>query len=293
LKTSGRISAPSLLFILYAEFSKARYQADLWSVEVDQGQIEQVMMNLFLNACQAMPQKGDLFVQTENIMLRDDFVQSFDVAPGMYVKISVVDTGIGMDPEVQHRIFEPFFTTKDIGDGSGMGLASVFGIIKNHHGIIQCESIKTKGSTFNVFLPASDEEASQPVELGDELLKGTETILLIDDEDIIIRVDRKLLKKLGYSVLIAKSGRSALKIFNACHQNIDLVLLDIIMPDMNGEEVYLKLKEIQPDVKVLVSSGYSIDWQARQMIEKGCIGFIQKPFKIEALSSQIREVLSS
>ena len=174
-----------------------------------------------------------------------------------------------------------------------MGLASAFGIIKNHKGIIECRSAKEKGSTFNVFLPVSRQEAAQSAGPGNELHTGSETILLVDDEDIIINVGRKLLKQLGYKVLIAKNGATAVKIFKARHQSIDLVLLDIIMPDIGGDKVYAEMKRLKPDVKVLVSSGYSIDWQARKMLEDGCSGFIQKPFKINQLAFQIREVLAS
>ncbi len=270
-----------------------KFQDDLWSVEVDQGQIEQVIMNLFLNACQAMPQKGELRVLTGNVTLDQSFVKNFDVKPGNYVKISVIDTGFGMDPAVQQRIFEPFFTTKDVGEGSGMGLASAFGIVKNHNGIIECISTRRKGSTFNVFLPVSRHKTSRPAAPGGRLHEGTETILLVDDEDVIIKVDRKLLKQMGYKVLIAKNGVAALKIFTARHPHIDLVLLDIVMPDMNGDKVFSQMKKVKPDVKVLVSSGYSIDWQARKMLEDGCNGFIQKPFKMKQLAFQIREILSS
>ena len=268
------------------------YQNDLWPVEVDQGQIEQVIMNLFLNACQAMSQIGELRVTTENVVLDRKVVGNFDVEPGCFVKIAVVDTGHGMDPEVQQRIFEPFFTTKAVGEGTGMGLASAFGIVKNHKGIIECRSTKGKGTTFNVFLPASRHETCRAGESGNKMHSGTETILLVDDEDIIINVDRKLLKQLGYKVLIAKDGAKALKIFDARHRQIDLVLLDIVMPDMGGAEVYDRMKRIKPDVKVLVSSGYGIDGQARKMMQDGCSGFIQKPFKMKQLDRQIREILT-
>jgi CheY-like chemotaxis protein len=215
------------------------------------------------------------------------------VAPGRYVKISVIDTGIGMDPEIKQRIFEPFFTTKDMGRGSGMGLASAFGIVKNHGGIIECNSQKGKGTTFNVYLPAS---YFSVLKTGDEnivLLKGSETVLLVDDESFILKVGRKLLKELGYKVFIANDGKSALKIFKACKENIDLVLLDIIMPDINGEELYYKIKDIKPDVKVLLSSGYSIEQQAHKLIEAGCNGFIQKPFKLKPLSAELRNILDN
>ena len=270
------------------------YHAGLWAVEVDQGQIEQVMLNLYLNACQAIPEKGDITVKTENVFLDKDFAASFDIVSGKYVKISVIDTGIGMDAEIRQRIFEPFFTTKEVGKGSGMGLASAFGIIKNHNGIIDCHSKKGKGSVFSVYLPAS--YLSVPKEDDDEtyvLLKGSETILLVDDESIILEVGRRLLKELGYKVFIAGNGKSALKIFSACHNDIDLVILDIVMPEMGGKEVYERMKQIKPDLHVLLASGYGIDWQARKMIEDGCHGFIQKPFKFNELSKQIRKALET
>jgi len=267
------------------------YHPNLWAVEVDQGQIEQVVINLLLNACQAMPQRGDLYVRTENVFLDEQALKSYDIKPGRYIRISVVDTGTGMSPEIQQRIFEPFFTTKKVGGGSGMGLASAFGIVKNHGGIIDCQSEPEKGSTFSVYLPASYFAAIKEGETHVELLKGAETILIVDDEWVVLKVGRRLLKHLGYRVFIAKNGNAALKIFNACEDRIDLVLLDIIMPELNGEDVYQRMKEKNPAVKVLLSSGYSIDRQARQMIEKGCLGFIQKPFTMKQLSLQIRKIL--
>ena len=267
------------------------YQPGLWSVEVDQGQIEQVMLNLYLNACQAIPDKGSLSIKTENIFLDKNTAESFDIASGKFVKISVIDSGVGMEKQVQQRIFEPFFTTKEVGNGSGMGLASAFGIIKNHGGIIDCQSEKGKGSTFSVYLPASYFTALEDSEPNIVLLKGSETILLVDDESIILQVGRRLLKELGYRVFIAKDGKSALKILSACHDDIDLVILDLVMPEMGGKEVYTRMKQIKPNLHVLLASGYSIDWQARELIEKGCHGFIQKPFKFNELSGQIRNIL--
>ncbi len=269
------------------------YQPGLWAVEVDQGQIEQVMLNLYLNACQALLDKGDLTVKTENVFLDKNTARTFDLKTGKYVKISVIDTGIGMDSQVRQRIFEPFFTTKEVGKGSGMGLASAFGIIRNHNGIIDCQSEKDKGSTFSIYLPATYISAIEESEETFALLKGSETILLVDDESFILDVGRRLLKELGYRVFIAGSGKSALKIFAACHADIDLVILDIVMPEMGGKEVYARMKQIESDVHVLLASGYSMDSQAHDMIEDGCHGFIQKPFKFNELSSQIRKSLEN
>lgn len=172
-----------------------------------------------------------------------------------------------------------------------MGLASAFGIIKNHNGIIDCQSKKGKGSTFSIYLPASYFSASKDSEEDIVLLKGSETILIVDDESVILKVERLLLKELGYKVMIARNGKSALKIFSACHDDIDLVILDIVMPEMDGKEVYARMKQINPDLHVLLASGYGIDWQARTMIEDGCRGFIQKPFKLNEVSLQVRKIL--
>ena len=269
------------------------YQPGLWSVEVDQGQIEQVMLNLYLNACQAIPEKGDLTVKTENVVLENNVAKSYDLEPGKYIKISVTDTGDGMDDQVRQRIFEPFFTTKEVGKGTGMGLASAFGIIRNHNGIIDCHSEKGKGSTFSIYLPVSFSPVLEDNEENIVLLKGSETILLVDDESIILEVGRRLLKELGYRVFIARNGKSALKIFSTCHDDIDLVLLDIVMPGMDGKEVFARMKQIKSDFHVLLASGYSLDWQAREMIEDGCHDFIQKPFKLHELSGKVRKVLEA
>ncbi len=266
-------------------------QMDLWTVEVDQSQIKQVLLNLYVNAWQSMPGGGELFLETENVMLDDDFVKPYDVEPGKYVKISVTDTGVGMDKATQERIFNPFFTTKEMGRGTGLGLASAYGIIKNHGGIINVSSKKGKGATFNIYLPASEKEVVKDKALSIDIIKGTETILLVDDEDIIIDVSKELLKKLGYKVLIAKSGKSAVELYEGHKNEIDMVILDMTMPDMGGGDTYDRLKELYPNIKVLLSSGYSIDGQATEILERSCNGFIQKPFNISALSQKIREIL--
>jgi len=269
------------------------YQSDIWPVEVDQGQIEQVLLNLYVNAWQAMPGGGDLYIQTENVTLDKDYLRPFDLEPGRYIKISVTDTGVGMDKAAQPRIFEPFFTTKEMGRGTGLGLASVYGIIKNHGGIINVYSVKGKGTTFTIYLPASEKEV-EVVEEGkvpDKALKGTETVLLVDDEDMIIDVGEGFLKNLGYNVLLARSGKEAIEIYEKNKDKIDIVILDMIMPEMGGRETYDRMKEINPDIKVLLSSGYSINGQASEILERGCDGFIQKPFNMKELSQGVREIL--
>ncbi|MFO7784644.1 MAG: PAS domain S-box protein [Desulfatiglandales bacterium] len=269
-----------------------KYERALWTVEVDQGQMRQVFLNLYVNAWQAMPGGGTLYVRTENVTLGKEYVKPFAIIPGRYVKISVTDTGTGMDDSVRKRIFDPFFSTKDKGQGSGLGLASVYGIIKNHGGFINVYSEKGIGTTFNIYLPASEKEAVEQGPIPDrrEIKYGCGTVLLVDDEDMILEVGRMILEKLGYRVFVARSGQEALDVYSKHKEEIDLVILDMIMPGMGGGEAYDRLKAIDGDVKVLLSSGYSINGLAKEIMDSGCGGFIQKPFAMEELSRKIREV---
>jgi len=268
-----------------------KYEDNLWTVEVDQGQIEQVLLNLYVNAWQSMPGGGDLYIQTENVSLDENCTKPFSSEPGRYVKISITDTGVGMDEATQQRIFEPFFTTKEMGRGTGLGLDSVYGIIKNHGGIINVDSVKGEGTNFTIYLPASEKEVIKEKGLPEKILKGAETVLLVDDEDMIIEVGEEILKTLGYEVLIARSGKEAIELYKANKDKIDIVILDMIMPEIGGGAAYDRMKEINPDIKVLLSSGYSIDGQATEILERGCNGFIQKPFSVKELSQRIREIL--
>ncbi|MCJ7774433.1 MAG: response regulator, partial [Desulfobacterales bacterium] len=269
-----------------------KYADDLWSAEVDKNQIEQVLMNIFVNAWQAMPNGGELYVQTENVHLDETHTTPFEGTPGKYVKISVTDTGIGMKEEIQKKIFDPFFTTKEKERGTGMGLSSAYGIIKNHKGFINVYSKPGEGSTFNIYLPASEKKAIVIKEPSEELLKGTGTILLVDDEDMILNVGEKILNRIGYEVITASSGHEAIDLYRKNRDRINLVILDMIMPKMSGSETYDSLKAIHPDVTVLLSSGYSLDGRAKDILNKGCDGFIQKPFNMKQLSQKISEILS-
>jgi len=268
-------------------------QDNLWSVRVDPGQIEQVLINLYLNAWHAMPQGGELCIQTENVYLSHHYCKPFEVPGGNYVKVSVMDTGVGIDEEIIERIFEPFFTTKDVGKGTGLGLASAYGIIKNHNGIIRVYSEKNHGTNFNIYLPSSDLEDPVDAEVNSELLKGKETILLVDDEEGTILVEKLMLEELGYTVFPARSGKQAIKLYSENKAGFDLVALDIIMPEMSGQDTYDELKKINPKVKVLLVSGYSLNKQIEELIGLGCKGYIQKPFDIVQLSQKIREVLDT
>jgi PAS domain S-box-containing protein len=269
-----------------------KFQEDLWPVEVDRGQFEQVLLNLFVNSWQAMPGGGNLYLETQNVQLEENYEKPYEIVPGPYVRISVADTGIGMDKEIQQRIFEPFFTTKAVGRGTGLGLASAYGIIKNHNGIIDVYSEISHGTSFKIYLPASEKTVGREKLLAEELMKGTETILLVDDEEMVVDIGKEILEKLGYTVIPASGGSEATDKFRQHKNRIDLVILDMIMPDMSGSETFDNLKKINPDIKVLLSSGYSIDGQASEILNRGCNGFVQKPFNLKQISSKIREILA-
>jgi two-component system, cell cycle sensor histidine kinase and response regulator CckA len=270
-----------------------KLQENLYTTEADAGQLEQVLFNLYVNAWQAMPSGGRLYIETENVILDEQYCRPFDANPGPYVKIQVRDTGIGMDPETQKRIFEPFFSTKGIGKGTGLGLASAYGIIRNHGGIINLYSEKGHGTTFNIYLPASGKEPLVTKPSESSPLTGHETILLVDDEPLNTETVKELLRALGYRIMTAQSGQEAIEIYREHHGEIGLVILDMIMPEMNGRETLIKLMEIDKNVRVLLSSGYSINGEAKSILELGCKGFIQKPFRVEELSRKIRAILDS
>ena len=208
-----------------------------------------------------------------------------------YVEISVSDTGVGIDRETRERIFEPFFTTKEMGRGTGLGLASVYGIIKSHGGYIDVDSEKERGTTFTIYLPASDRKAVREKVAPAAMLKGTGTILLIDDEKMILDVGCELLEELGYTVLSALSGQEALDIFQKNSDKIDLIIMDMIMPGMGGGETFDRLRNMNSSIKVLLSSGYSVNGQAAKILRRGCDGFIQKPFNLNQLAEKIGEIM--
>jgi two-component system cell cycle sensor histidine kinase/response regulator CckA len=272
--------------VIHREFAE-----NLSSVLADEAQIQQVLMNLFINAADAMPGGGDLFLKTLNVTHEDIGDKPYKPKTGNYILLKVQDVGMGMDQKTMDRIFEPFFTTKELGRGSGLGLASVYGIIKGHGGYIDVESKKGQGAIFNIYLPASEKSIRKISEISERIMEGNETILLVDDEGLVIDVAVQLLERLGYTVLEAKSGRDAIRIFMEQSHSIDMLILDMVMPNMGGGQVFDQVKKIDPKVKVLLSSGYSINGQATEILERGCEGFIQKPFNMENLSKKIREVL--
>ncbi|MCX5856105.1 MAG: response regulator, partial [Deltaproteobacteria bacterium] len=260
--------------------------------EVDQGQMEQVFMNLYVNAWQAMPGGGEIYIETENVLWDDERVLPYAVKPGKYVKISVADTGTGMDEKTKEQIFDPFFTTKEMGRGTGLGLATVYGIIKGHGGMINVDSEPGHGTTFTIYLPASEKEVVKEKTVTGTIAKGTETILLVDDEKTVLEVNKEMLEFLGYPVYAAGNGQEAVAVYMEKSEEIDLVILDMIMPGISGGETFDRLREINSDIRVILSSGYSIEGEAQEILSRGCNGFLQKPFQLEKLSRKVREVLS-
>lgn len=266
------------------------YQPDLWIAEVDHGQIKQAFMSIFVNAWQAMSRGGDLFIETRNMPVAAGADCPNDVRPGNFIRISLRDTGVGMNEKTRQRVFEPFFTTRQMGKGKGMGLAATYGIIRNHGGYITVESEPGKGSTFFVFLPASDRSGGK-TDTAVLRSEGNETILIVDDDEIFVDVGRQLLENSGYHVITARGGREAIEKYNEMGSLIDLVILDMVMPHPNGEETLQELKKINNDVKVIVSSGYCLDSNQPPLRNLDYQKFIQKPFKLGELSKAIREVL--
>jgi PAS domain S-box-containing protein len=268
-----------------------KYEKNLSPVEVDLGQMEQVFMNLYVNAWQAMPGGGEIYLQTENVFLNNKQALSYSVKPGKYVKITVTDTGTGIDEKTRERIFDPFFTTKAMGRGAGLGLATVYGIIKGHKGMINVYSEPGHGTTFTIYLPASEKKVVKKETATGTIDRGTETILLVDDEKIVLEANREMLESMGYRVYAVGSGQEAIALFMGKRNEIDLVILDMIMPGISGGETFDRLREINPEIKVLLSSGYSLNGEAQTIMDRGCKGFIQKPFQIEKLSQKVREML--
>ncbi len=261
--------------------------------EVDINQIKQALLNLYINAWQAMPEGGELYLESRETDLNEKFCKPHQITHGKYVKISITDTGVGMEKKVQQQIFDPFFTTKEKGRGTGLGLASAYGIIRNHAGVITVYSEAGEGTTFNIYLPRSGKVAKDETVVMSQPIKGNETILLVDDEEMILEVGEEMLKKLDYQVLVANGGIEGIQMFKAHHKKIDLVILDLIMSDLGGEAVFEMIREIRPDAVIMLASGYSVNGQAAALMDKGCNEFIQKPFDLIELSKKIRHLLDN
>ena len=267
----------------------------LKKISADPVQMEQILLNLGKNAADAMPDGGTLTIETRNMTLDGDFARvHLDARPGDYVYLGVSDTGHGMDEDTVEHIFEPFYTTKEIGQGTGLGLATVYGIVQNHGGHITCHSRTGKGSIFKIYLPAleqDDELQEKKLETERFPQGGSETILLVDDEDQIRDVALKTLKKFGYDVLTASNGEEALKVYSAAYRDIDLVVLDIGMPGMGGHRCFQELIQINPEANIIIASGYAPTGQLKKTLMTASAGYLGKPYQLTDFLDKIRTVL--
>jgi len=249
-----------------------------------------VLSAILANSNEAIEDKGFIRITGENKDVDENFTnQHPGLKPGYYVCVTIEDDGKGMDKETRAGIFEPFFTTKF--QGRGMGMAAVYGIVRNHDGWIYVESEWGKGTTVQIYLPAIEIEVEEPKKAKAEVVTGSGTILMIEDEDVVIEVTQAMLEMLGYLVMVAKTGKDAIHIAETFDGQIDLTLLDIKLPDMEGGKVYPLIMEARPNLKVIVFSGYSIDGPARKILDAGAQDFIQKPFSLATLSEKLKEVL--
>lgn len=259
----------------------------------DSSQIGQVLLNLCLNARDAMPGGGHITIETTNVELDDEFCRLHaDARPGSYVQLSVADTGIGMDASMLERIFEPFFTTKEAGRGTGLGLATVYGVVKQHGGFIRVESQPGKGSTFRLFLPTiADAAVSNAANPDPQSRPGTETILLADDNEGIRAAAREMLESLGYRVLLAVNGKEAVRVYRENAERIELVVLDVKMPALNGPEAYAQICKLRPDVPVIFTTGLSADLARFDSGQSKSVPVLQKPYRLRTLSHTVRGAL--
>jgi PAS domain S-box-containing protein len=266
----------------------------LWPVKVDPAQIEQVIINLAVNARDAMPKGGKLTIETANVVLDDNYVAAhLEAQPGEHVLLTISDTGSGMSDEVQAHIFEPFFTTKEQGKGTGLGLATVFGIIKQSGGNIQVYSEEGLGTTFKIYLPRAEEVSlatTQSDQAGD-IPRGTETVLLAEDEATVRNLTAELLRTQGYTVLEADNGEEGLRLAQEHRETIQLLLTDVVMPQMGGKELARRLRAIHPEIKILFVSGYTDDAIVHHGVLESEVAFIQKPFSAVTLARKVRDVL--
>jgi CheY-like chemotaxis protein len=238
-----------------------------------------------------MPKGGHLSVHGRNVKVDATEAEQQGVEPGWFVKLAIRDSGIGMDATTQSRVFEPFFTTRSPGEGSGLGLASVYGILRGHGGCITVDSILGQGTVFTLFLPTTEMPADREPLPSESIESGSGTILVVDDERMIVDVCTRQLKILGYDAVGVISGLEAVELVRQRNGEILLVILDMVMPGMNGTETFDALRQVAPDMKVLLSSGYSVEGQAREILARGGNGFIQKPYDMAALSAKLREIL--
>jgi PAS domain S-box-containing protein len=268
----------------------------LWDIKADPVQIEQVILNLGSNAAAAMPSGGDLIIKTANVRITKEAIYDLvGIGPGDYVLLTISDTGYGMDKGIVEHIFEPFFTTKDVGTGTGLGLASAYGIVKKHQGYITCKSKVGKGTVFKIYLPAHKKREWVVDEIDDTttLIGGTETILIVDDEATIREFSSKALGHFGYTVINCSSGEDALDVYSRQYNDIDLILLDIGMPGMGGYKCFEEMLKINQDAMIMITTGYSKDEKVQKALEKGAASYLGKPYKLSFLLKSVRKTLDN
>jgi PAS domain S-box-containing protein len=271
----------------------------LYPVRGDQAQIEQILLNLGANARDAMPNGGRLSLRTKNVIVSKELSQQNPgLKPGPYALLTVADTGHGMDESVMDQIFDPFFTTKPVGQGTGLGLSTVYGIVKSHGGYLLCQSKTGQGTVFQIYLPAAAQDGEAPVkeiECSEGVMEAASgaTILVVDDERDILSTVSECLGQFGCQVLTASSGEEALRLQKECSGELDLVVLDIGMPGMGGHACLRELKRLQPDLKVLISSGYFAEGQTQQLMEHGAQGYLTKPYRLSELMEKVNGLLKS
>jgi signal transduction histidine kinase len=264
----------------------------LWRTHADPGQLENAIVNLAVNSRDAMPDGGKLTIETANASLDEAYAaRHIEVRPGQYVMLAVSETGQGMPADIVAKAFEPFFTTKAIGEGTGLGLASAYGVVKHHGGFFVVESEEGRGSTFRVFLPAASAPAARVPDERPATAPGGKSVLLIDDEEHVLRAAERALARMGYRVTATRSGAEALEWSRGAPSPPDLVMLDMIMPGMSGRATFTALRAVWPEVKVLLTSGYSAEGTAQEILDAGCSGFLQKPYDRRALVAKLKELL--
>jgi two-component system cell cycle sensor histidine kinase/response regulator CckA len=266
-------------------------------INADSGQLEQILMNLGVNARDAMADGGSLTFQTENVHLDRGYTTSMlGATSGEYVLLTVTDTGHGMDKETLQHIFEPFYTTKEAGKGTGLGLAIVYGIVQNHKGYIEVDSRPGVGTTFRIYFPvlyAAGTEKAVEANIQKEPPRGRERILIVDDEKTVLDIGRDLLNQYGYETILADGGEKAIEIYRKEKDRIDLVILDLIMPGMGGQKCFQELLSINPNIKIIISTGASAEEQVRQAFHSHPVGFISKPYQLRDMLEKVREVLDA
>lgn len=284
----SRTMDPSIRMTLNLNASNA-------TVRGDPAQMHQVLLNLGINARDAMQAGGELTFATDVVDLDEEYCRAhMEAHQGRHVVLSVTDTGHGIPKEIQQRIFEPFFTTKTPGQGTGMGLATVYGIVKNHGGHLEVYSEPGKGATFKVYLPLSPSpDADLPAETPSEPPHGTARILIVDDEEVVRAVAEDLLNELGYRVKTFSRGEDVLRYYADHHATVDLIILDLVMPGMDGRECFAALKAINPGVRALLSTGFGMNGRIQEALDEGMIGFVQKPYRLADLGSKVREALGA